>query len=125
MRTDVQGCSTCPAGEERYEKFTAKIGRERVTRYQYDYRHPNGQLFSTFSRTLERCREKRDEWMKTIQLPLNIKNMAAKAIFNSTDGSVRLVLSNGVTKRFESVSKMLGYCEQNGITIKVGDCVAE
>jgi len=67
MRTDVQGCSTCPAGEERYEKFTAKIGRERVTRYQYDYRHPNGQLFSTFSRTLERCREKRDEWMKTIQ----------------------------------------------------------
>jgi len=51
--------------------------------------------------------------------------MTAKAIFNNTDGSVRLVVSNGVTKRFKSVSMMLGYCEQNGITIKVGDCVAE
>ncbi len=64
MRTDVQGCSTCPAGEERYEKYTAKIGRERVTRYQYDYRHISGELFSTISKTLERCRQKRDEWMR-------------------------------------------------------------
>lgn len=67
MKTDVQGCSTCPAGEERYEKFTAKIGRERVARYQYDYRHTDGQLFSTISNTLESCREKRDEWLKRLQ----------------------------------------------------------
>lgn len=64
MRTDVQGCSTCPAGEERFEKYTAKIGGERVVRYQYDYRHTDGRLFSTIGRSLERCRAKRDEWIK-------------------------------------------------------------
>lgn len=51
--------------------------------------------------------------------------MTAKAIFSNTDGSVRLEVSNGTTKRFKSVSKMLVYCEQNGIDVKVGDCVAE
>lgn len=64
MKSDINGCSTCPAGEERFEKFTAKIGRKEVSRYQYDYRHPSGKLFSTVSNTLESCREKRDEWMR-------------------------------------------------------------
>lgn len=64
MKTDVKGCSTCPVGEERYEKFTAKIGGQKVTRYQYDYRHGSGKLYSTIGRTVEHCREKRDEWIR-------------------------------------------------------------
>lgn len=50
---------------ERYERLTAKIGNETVSRWKYQYQHTNGQVFSTFSRTLERCREKKDNWLKS------------------------------------------------------------
>lgn len=33
--------------------------------YQYDYRHFNESLFSTLTKTLEECRRRRDEWLKT------------------------------------------------------------
>lgn len=63
MKSDVNGCSTCPIGQEHYEKFSARVGRKVISHYQYDYRHTDGQLFSTVADTLEKARKKRDEWL--------------------------------------------------------------
>lgn len=61
------GISVCPAGEERYVYFNLTPRPRRKSRYcQYDYRHTNGQLFSTVAPTLEKCREKRDLWLQTL-----------------------------------------------------------
>ena len=59
MKTDVQGCSTCPAGTEQWEEFTWE-GRRRV---QYDYRTPTGRLFSCVAISLDEARKRRDEWL--------------------------------------------------------------
>lgn len=59
MKSDIQGCSTCPKGCENYETFTWR----RKTYYQYDYRHTDGELFSCCAPTLKQCRERRDEWL--------------------------------------------------------------
>jgi hypothetical protein len=57
------GCSICQAGQEKYTKCVlgAFWGK---TYYQYDYRHTDGELFSTLHETLELCREKRDKWLR-------------------------------------------------------------
>ena len=53
-------------GEEKYVKFRSGAftgafkGR---TFYQYDYRHTDGELFSTVAKTLAECRRKRNEWI--------------------------------------------------------------
>lgn len=61
---DEHGCSTCKApGQENYESFNTTIGRKRVKMYQYDYRHTDGELFSTCAKTLDICRQRRDEWL--------------------------------------------------------------
>jgi hypothetical protein len=62
---DSNGCSTCPAGQEHYERFYSYLAKG--DRYQYDYRTPDGRLFSTVARTLEIARERRDEWLKRQQ----------------------------------------------------------
>lgn len=31
--------------------------------YQYDYRHTDGELFSTVAKTLDECRRRRDGWI--------------------------------------------------------------
>jgi hypothetical protein len=59
MNTDVKGCSTCQKGEEHYEFF--KI--HRLPCCQYDYRHTDGELFSTVARNLETAREKKSVWL--------------------------------------------------------------
>ena len=59
MQTDVNGCNTCQAGQEHYEEFPTAGG----TRIQYDYRTPDGKLFSTIGKTLAACRQRRDEWL--------------------------------------------------------------
>jgi predicted transcriptional regulator len=59
MKTDARGCSTCPAGSERWEEFEAG-GRVWV---QYDYRTPEGRLFACIARTVEEARQKRDAWL--------------------------------------------------------------
>lgn len=60
------GISVCPRGEERYTYFNLTPRRRTKSRYcQYDYRHTNGKLFSTVAPTLEKCREKRYQWLKT------------------------------------------------------------
>ena len=56
----VNGCSTCLAGEEKYEEFTVMLNGTKVQMYQYDYRSHNGGLFSCCARTLEECRKRRD-----------------------------------------------------------------
>jgi hypothetical protein len=56
------GCSVCEKGQENYVKCVlgAFLGK---TYYQYDYRHTDGELFSTLQETLELCRAKRDKWL--------------------------------------------------------------
>ena len=50
-------------GQEKY--VTCIAGAFRRTEYfQYDYRHTDGELFSTVAKTLEECRKRRDEWHK-------------------------------------------------------------
>ena len=61
---DNRGCSICAAGNENYETFSTQIGRKRVKRVQYDYRHTDGELFSCVGNTLEDCRQRRDKWLK-------------------------------------------------------------
>lgn len=61
------GVSTCKAGQENYVYFNLTPRPRRKSRYcQYDYRHTDGQLFSTVAPTLEKCREKRDLWLQTL-----------------------------------------------------------
>jgi hypothetical protein len=46
------GCSVCEQGKENYTTFIA--GAFRGTEYyQYDYRHMDGELFSTVAKSLE------------------------------------------------------------------------
>ena len=50
-------------GQEQFENFTRKVGRQ-VKRYvQYDYRHTDGELFSCVRPTLDACRAARDAWL--------------------------------------------------------------
>ena len=62
-RITINGVSTCTTlGTEKYEKFY--IGRRpRKKMIQYDYRHTDGELFTTVAPTLEQCREKRNLWL--------------------------------------------------------------
>jgi len=59
---------------EQYEEFTTRIGRKLVKRVQYDYRAPDGQLFSTVDKTVEEARNRRDEWLQTLA-PLNTEEL--------------------------------------------------
>ena len=59
---DNNGCSICAAGSENYETFSTRIGRKRVKRVQYDYRHTDGELFSCIGGTLEDCRIQLHRW---------------------------------------------------------------
>lgn len=51
-------------GEEKYLQRCLGAFRGQIY-YQYDYRHFNGNPFSTLTKTLEKCRRRRDEWLKT------------------------------------------------------------
>lgn len=61
MKTDKNGCSTCPNGGEQYEEYYDKFSRSR--KVQYDYRTPAGVLFSTIAPTLEVARQRKDAWV--------------------------------------------------------------
>ena len=63
MKTDINGCSTCPVGRENYEFYTRKIGRKATRLVQYDYRHTDGELFSCVAKSLDEARERRDAWL--------------------------------------------------------------
>lgn len=55
------GCSVCEAGKENYTTFIAMS--RGIVFYQYDYRTPEGELFSCVGSNLDDCRRKRDEWL--------------------------------------------------------------
>jgi len=57
------GCSVCKAGQEKYTPFRP-IHRPKSVFYHYDYRHRDGELFTTVAPTLEQCRTKRDIWFQ-------------------------------------------------------------
>jgi hypothetical protein len=57
------GCSVCKAGEEKYTKCVLGAFWGRIY-YQYDYRHKDGELFSTLKETLDECRAERDKWLQ-------------------------------------------------------------
>lgn len=63
MKTDINGCSTCPAGRENYEFYTQKIMGKRTKLVQYDYRHTDGELFSCVAKSLDDARSRRDAWL--------------------------------------------------------------
>ncbi len=50
-------------GEEKYVKCCLGAFRGQIY-YQYDYRHANGELFSTLAKTLDECRRQRDKWLE-------------------------------------------------------------
>ena len=54
---------TLTPGEEKYVKFRSGAFRRR-TFHQYDYRHTDGELFSTVAKTLAECRRRRNEWIE-------------------------------------------------------------
>lgn len=62
MKSDINGCSTCPAGAEHYEEFSRQ-GKRYV---QYDYRAPEGALFSTVAPTVDEARRRRDAWLTRV-----------------------------------------------------------
>jgi hypothetical protein len=73
MKSDMNGCSTCPIGKEQYEHF-----RMRNKPYvQYDYRHADGELFSIVAKSLEIARSRKDIWLATKMQPLPESNMKA------------------------------------------------
>ena len=49
-------------GEEKFVKCCLGAFRGQIY-YQYDYRHTDGELFSTVAKTLDECRRRRDEWV--------------------------------------------------------------
>ena len=66
----VNGISVCQAGKESYVYFNRvprprRNGKDRYC--QYDFRTSDGKLFSTVAPTLEKSREKRDEWLQQQQ----------------------------------------------------------
>lgn len=64
MKTDVNGCSTCLAGQEQWEE-TKLPQNKKIKGIQYDYRHPvTGELFSCIAINLFVARQKRDAWKK-------------------------------------------------------------
>lgn len=56
------GCSICTAGKETYTIFRPANRQKKYC--QYDYRHRDGELFSTVAPTLQLCRDKRDKWLQ-------------------------------------------------------------
>jgi len=50
-------------GEEQYEIFTRRIGRQTKKLCQYDYRDNSGKLFSCVATSLDDARARRDKWL--------------------------------------------------------------
>lgn len=59
MKSDINGCSTCPKGEERYERFIHR----GLSYYQYEFRSKNGELFTCVKPTYDKCKEELNKWL--------------------------------------------------------------
>lgn len=66
-------------GEEKFTKCCLGAFRGQIY-FQYDYRHTNGELFSTLRPTLEQCRKERNGWLmqKTVAFSGHRTNRIAK-----------------------------------------------
>ncbi len=58
---DRYGCSTCPKGQERHEEYYDRISK--CWRFRYDYRTPDGTLFTCIDNTLADCQARRNAWL--------------------------------------------------------------
>lgn len=67
MKTDLNGCSTTVNGQEQYEDYFSELSK--AWRVQYDYRTPEGKLFSCVAIDLEAARAKRDAWIEKQKVP--------------------------------------------------------
>lgn len=65
MAMTENGISTTAPGQEQYEYFRTpkRPGRPGQKRVQYDYRRPDGELFSCVAPTLDAARARRDAWL--------------------------------------------------------------
>lgn len=100
------GCTECEQEEENYTIFHP-AHRSKQTFYQYDYRHTDGEFFSTVAPTLEECRTRRDEWL----------NRKAKKKFVLFLGFKRL-------GEFDTISEAKKYateCGETGVFNLLGD----
>lgn len=59
-------------GEEKFVKYRPVAFKGRIF-YQYDYRHTDGELFSTVAKTLAECRHRRDKWIEKKERKLPVK----------------------------------------------------
>lgn len=55
--------TTSMNGQEQFEKFTRRVGRQIKKYVQYYYQHTDGELFSCVRPTLDACRASRDAWL--------------------------------------------------------------
>jgi hypothetical protein len=62
MKTDKKGTSQCQPGQEQHE--TVRDNGSRIDYVQYDYRHEDGELFTTVAPNLFTARSRRDQWLK-------------------------------------------------------------
>ena len=53
--------TTMEPGSEKWEHFTSPVNHKRFC--QYDYRHTDGELFSTTRSSLPACRNAKDLWL--------------------------------------------------------------
>ena len=91
------GCSVCQAGQENYTTFRP-AHRPKQTFYQYDYRHTDGELFSTVAPTLEECRSRRNEW-----------------IAEKSKGKYILFLGFQRLGEFDTISEAKKYAQDSGL----------
>ena len=61
---NVNDCSVCQPSDENYCAYNTKLKGKRVRMYQYDYRTESGELLACCAPSLEKCREKRDQWLE-------------------------------------------------------------
>ena len=50
-------------GQEDYQEFYSRVTKKNLV--QYDYRHTDGELFSTVKKSLDECRTARDKWLES------------------------------------------------------------
>lgn len=59
MKSDKNGCSTCPIGQEQWDQFYMPRFHKKM--YLYEYRHPvTLKLFTTIAPTLALARVRKD-----------------------------------------------------------------
>ena len=99
------GCSVCETGKENYTTFRP-AHRPKQIFYQYDYRHTDGDLYSTVAPTLEECRTRRDEWLtaknKKYKLFVGLKKLGE---FDTISEAKQFADNSGHTGAFNLLGK--------------------